>query len=415
MQAGEKIDGDVAVFGGSVSIPAEAEIDGDLVVFGGSVEVNGTVTGDIGAFGGSVNLGRTAVVGGNIGLVGGEASKAEGATIGGEVRNLNRFGLGRGGDFDLNVPTPPLPATPPMPGTSPVQPEAPARQGNEGREYNWEWPEHEWESPGYSWGGRVFGFFSHVVGNIAFLLAVLAVSWLVAAFMPEQMKVVGDTITTSGPVSFVVGLSTTAVVTIVGFLLALTICLAFVPLLAGLVLGIALLLGWISAGQLIGERLLAATGRPYSNFVASTLLGVAVLTVIAKMPIISQIPCLGFIVGLVGGLIGLIVGLTGLGAVILTRFGTQPYVPGSGSYRRTPPGPGPASPAASDDWAIHEASALERAEAELRAKIKEALSEAGIETGEPAPITPAPDEPKPEDSPAPDRPDEGDDQPKPAV
>lgn len=386
LESGDRIDGDVVVFGGNVEMAEDSQINGDLAVFGGLAEINGTVNGDIGMVGGNIELGGSAVVNGNIGLVGGESHLEEGAVVNGQVQSLNRFGLGSRGNFNLDVPTPPIAPTPPARPEMPEIPDMPATPPL---------PRFHYES-GPSWTGQVFNFAGHVVGNITFLLALVAVSWLVAAFMPEQMRMVGETMTGSAPMSFVVGLLTIAVALVAGILLMITVCLAFIPILGWLALGIALLFGWIAAGQIIGERLLIASGRPYPNFVGSTVLGVAVLTLVTKMPIVSLIPCLGFILGFVGGLLGLIVGLTGLGAVILTRFGTQPYIPGSGSGpRRSTPGPGPVGGEAVD---IPEASALERAEAELRAKIKEALAEADFPTGEPEP-------------PAPDQPEEGPDQP----
>lgn len=383
LESGQRINGDVVVFGGNVEMAPGSEINGDLAVFGGQAEIDGTVNGDIGMVGGNIELGSSAVVNGNIGLVGGESEVAEGALVRGQISSLNRFGLGS--RSNMNVPTP---AMPPVP-DRPERPTIPAIPPS---------PQIHFDS-GPGWSGRVFNFFGHVVGNITFLLALVAVSWLVAAFMPEQMRIVGDTMTGSAPMSFVVGLLTTAVSLIAGLLLLITICLAFIPILGWLVLGIALLFGWIVAGQIIGERLLVASGRPYPNFVASTVLGVAILTLVTKMPIVSLIPCLGFILGFIGGLLGLIIGLTGLGAVILTRFGTQPYIPGSGSGPgRRGPDPEPTSGQAAD---ISEISALERAEAELRAKIKEALAEADIQTGEPEPPAPSPEPDQPDD---PDRP-----------
>lgn len=393
LESGDRIDGDVVVFGGNVEMAEDSQINGDLAVFGGLAEINGTVNGDIGMVGGNIELGNSAVINGNIGLVGGESDLEEGAVVSGQIQSLNRFGLDNQGNFNLDVPTPPIaptaPSQPEMP-EMPKMPEIPEIRATP------PFPRFHYDS-GPSWTGQVFNFAGHVVGNITFLLALVAVSWLVAAFMPDQMRMVGDTMTGSAPMSFVVGLLTVVVALVAGILLMITVCLAFVPILGWLALGIALLFGWIAVGQIIGERLLVASGRPYPNFVGSTVLGVAILTLVAKMPIVSLIPCLGFILGFVGGLLGLIIGLTGLGAVILSRFGTQPYVPGSGSGSRRPtPGPGPVGGEAVD---IPEASALERAEAELRAKIKEALAEADFPTGEPEP--PAPDQPA-ED---PDRPD----------
>ena len=191
-------------------------------------------------------------------------------------------------------------------------------------------------------------------------------------------------------------------------MLLITICLAFIPPLAFILLGIATLFGWIVAGQVIGERLLMTTGRPYPNFVGSTLLGVTALTLVATMPIIEMIPCLGFILGLLGGLLGIIVAMTGLGAVILTRFGTQPYQP-SRPYSFSggaSPAPTPAPATGADRPWSESLSALERSEAELRAKIDAALAEAEAAAAKEAPAVDEPtvEEPAVEDQPSEENP-----------
>ncbi|NJN99395.1 MAG: hypothetical protein HC875_37515 [Anaerolineales bacterium] len=320
MKAEEEIDGDVVVFGGNVTMPASSQIDGDLVVFGGNATVDGTVTGDIGMIGGNIKLGKTAVVEGDIGLLGGEADVAEGATVEGEVHSLNRFGFGEGEGFTI----------PPIPTAAPDAPAAPAPPVA---------PRFEHDSDFSDFGHGIFRFIKNVVEDIAVLLSLAVIGWLVAAFMPEQMKTVGDTLTRSAPFSFGVGLLTWFIAGAVGTILLITICLAFIPILGFILLAIATLFGWIVAGQVIGERLLLASGRPYPNHVVSTLVGVTALTTVAIMPIIGEIPCIGGLLSFLGGLLGIVVALTGLGAVILTRFGTQPYPPDGYSFagRLRPP------------------------------------------------------------------------------
>jgi hypothetical protein len=370
LKAEEKINGDVLVFGGNVTIPKSSEINGDLVVFGGNADIDGTVTGDIGMLGGNVILGTTAVVKGDIGLLGGDADVAEGATVEGQVQSLNRIIFGEGEGFTV----PPIPPASPVPPIPPVPPVSPLPTIA---------PDHV-SSDLLGGASSVLGFFKSLVEDLAILVALAVMAWLVSAFMPEQMKVVGDTLTQSAPLSFSLGLLTWVIAVVIGGVLAITICLAFIPLLGFILLAIATLFGWIVAGQIIGERLLIASGRPYPNLVSSTVIGVTALTIVATMPIIGEVPCIGFVFGLVGGLVGLIVALTGLGAVILTRFGTQPYPPQAYAYAGgVSPAPKP-TPAPADIL-----SSLERSEAELRARIDAALAEADAA----APEAPAGEEP----------------------
>lgn len=376
LKAEEKINGDVLVFGGNVNVPASSEIKGDLVIFGGNATIDGKVAGNIGLIGGNVNLSKTAMVKGDIGLVGGEANVAEGATVEGQVQTLNRLIFDEDEGFTI----------PPFPHPSPVPPVAPAPPAPPVAPLPTISPDHI--SSGFASGAsRVFDFVKNLIKDIAVLVALAVIAWLVAAFMPEQMKVVGDTLTQSAPVSFSLGLLTWVIALVVGGVLAITICLAFIPLLGFILLAIATLFGWIVAGQIIGERLLIASGRPYPNLVTSTVVGVTALTLVATMPVIGEVPCIGFILGLIGTLLALIVSMTGLGAVILTRFGTQPYPTQGYAYAGgVPPAPKPAptrNRAPGDLLA-----SLERSEAELRARIDAALAEADA-----AKETPAGEEP----------------------
>lgn len=376
LQPEEEIKGDVVVFGGNVTISAGSELDGDLVVFGGNAKIDGTVTGNVGMLGGKATLGETAVIEGDIGLVGGEVERAKGAVVEGRIEGLSTSGeevdevYEEGEKEGITSPIPPTPPASPVP------------------------PVHIVNSGSFNWLERVFDFFGYVAGTIAFFIALAAVSWLVATFMPEQMKVTGDTLAESAVASFGVGLLTTLLVVVIGFVLLITICLAFIPPLAFILLGIATLFGWIVAGQLIGERLLIASGRPYPNLLASTLVGVMVLTFVTKMPVIELIPCLGWMLNALGVLLGIIVAHAGLGAVILTRFGTRPYSSTSSTFGYSP-SPAP-KPAIEEDLPRpkRRSSPLDRSEAELRAKIKAALAEAdAVESTRPE-ETPAEEEPE---------------------
>jgi cytoskeletal protein CcmA (bactofilin family) len=365
----ETIEGDVVVFGGDVTMPPSSTIEGDMVVFGGNANIDGQIKGDVVMLGGNINLGETAVIEGDIGLTGGNITAAEGARIEGKVTNL-------GGIFNrddgFTAPIPPIPPVPEIPAI-PSRPEP--------NFFNW-------------WAREVFDFFQNVGRTIGLLVALAVISWVVATFMPQQMKMVGDTVADATLISFGVGLLT-ALIVAASFLLVLTICLAFIPALASLLLAITVLFGWIVIGQMIGERLLMASGQPFPNFIFSTVVGVTVLTIVARMPIISWIPCIGFIFGFLGWLLGMIVALTGSGAVILTRFGTRPYYASSYAPSGNPSSPA-ARPGTGRSWAEEDFADLDIAsasEAELKAKIQAALAEADKTDDDGEEETPAQAEP----------------------
>jgi hypothetical protein len=412
VESEQTLNRDLVVFGGNVTIEESSRVEGDVVVFGGNVQIDGLVDGDIGLIGGNITLSETAVIEGDIGLVGGSPHIEDGAEIRGDIQSLTNFGYDydhrRGDDDDDddegNPMVSPVPPVAPDAPVAPERPEAPERPRPPRDYYRSDGPSF------FGWIGQIVG---DIVGTIFSLIILGIITWLVTAFLPEQMANVRDVVLKSTASSFGVGLITllAAIVAVpLAFLLVVTICLALAPIAAYLVLGAAALFGWIVIGQIIGERLLAAADRPNTSFVFSSIVGVAVLTVVAKMPVISAIPCIGFLFGLIGSVVGIVAGLTGLGAVLLTRFGTRPY-PAPASYYT-----GPSRPSSSPfgggprvrwtdepDVSEEEVSA---SEAELNARIKAALAEADRTPPEAEPpAAPEPDEtPEPEDEPDQDQP-----------
>ena len=368
--ANETINGDVYVAGGNLDMAETATINGDLYVFGGNANIDGTITGDITVFGGNADLTDTAVVSGNINVFGGNLSRDEKASIGGQVEQDKHFSFDEDDD----------------------EGDGPPHFG----------PPSSYD--GSSFFGRVAGFFIDTTWNVMLLIGLALIGWVVAAFLPEQMQVVGETVSQTKLLSFGMGLLTAIlalVLIIPAALMFVTICLAIVPIAGYTLLVGAMLLGWIVMGQLIGERLLTSVERPLPSLVLSTMVGVVVLTIISNMPIIGLIPIIGTIFGFIGWLFGVAVVLTGLGAVVLTRFGTRPYAPAGSSFgtgpAAYPPYSPPSPPAARTDF-----SRESQAEAELKARIKAALAEADqTPEPEPEPVAPEADEPaEPADTPS---------------
>lgn len=364
LESDSELDGNLAVFGGSFTAQKGAEINGDVIVFGGNVDIDGEINGDIAAIGGNVNLSETAVVDGDIGLIGGQVNQAEGATVTGDVQGLTKFQNKFGSSDDDDDNTPSFDGLPPIPPVAPVAPDI-----------------DHFDNGGYG----VFGWIGRALGDIFWTLALLVVlgviTWLVAAFMPEQMYNVRETLTTSAPLSFGLGLLTSIVAVVlipIAILLVITICLAIVPIVGYIALGIATLFGWIVIGHILGERLLSAGGRPQPGLIMSSIVGVSVLTLLTNLPVIGLIACIGFI----GKAIGSLIAMAGLGAVLLTRFGTRPYPVQAGSPPPRSDGPSgtPYYPGARTRWTDPEPDVSEEdkpaSEDELKAKIREALSQA---------------------------------------
>jgi hypothetical protein len=287
LESGETLQGDLAVFGGDVTLAQSSLLTGDVLVLGGSVTVAGSVDGDIAIFGGDAQLDSTCEVDGDIVALGGSVRRQEGAVVRGTISE--------GFSFDF-IPRPRVPAGVPSLGI----PSMPGPQSA------WRW----W----WSGGNPAWNWFVRGVRSLAttLLLAVLAI--IVVALWPKPTERLADTVWSSPGATVGMGLLTLLVVPGLAVLLAILLITAcLVPLLA-VAAGAAFLFGWIGLGLLIGRRLLLALKARSVSSLWQAGLGVALIT------LAGSVPCLGWLAWLIGGAFG-------LGAVVLTRFGTRTYAP----------------------------------------------------------------------------------------
>lgn len=94
-------DDDMVLTGGN-GVVEEGESVEDVVVYGGNLKVLGHVNGDVAVFGGSVHLGPNAVIEGDITTFGGSLTRDDGAVIEGEHLTVNGANVGKllaGGPF----------------------------------------------------------------------------------------------------------------------------------------------------------------------------------------------------------------------------------------------------------------------------------------------------------------------------
>lgn len=289
LEASEVVDGDLVIFGGNLTTGAGSRIQGDAVVFGGNVVVAGQVNGDVAAIGGNVHLAATARVQGDAAALGGRVQRETGAQLLGQRVETGRLDLTRW-----------------LPGAGGVRlPFASTRAA----------------------GFDVVAGFLRLFRAALFSLIVAVIGLLVVLFLPEHARVIGNTITGAPPASFGVGLLTMIVGVALIAVLIVTICLAPLGLLLALPLALATLLGWAVTGYVLGQRLMpllkpGATPVPH----ITALVGVLVLTGVQQgLTVLGDLPCLGFFFWLLGAAIWLVGTSLGLGAVVLSRFGTQPY------------------------------------------------------------------------------------------
>jgi cytoskeletal protein CcmA (bactofilin family) len=271
---GDEVQGDLTVMGGNVELQEGGRVNGDAVVIGGSAVIDGEVDGHLVVLGGTVELRSHALIRNNLFTFGASVSRDPGATVQGET--IEGF---RGRAFKL-------PAIRTWPTVQP-----------------WQWD----QEPFLNLVGRFLRFVLNLVA-----LVVLGV--VLVLFLPKQTAVVAQAVTEAGWTSFAVGLLTFVVLLVLVPLLVI-ICIG-IPVAVLLVLAAvaAGLFGWIAIGILVGHRLMAALHTAQPQPVLEIIVGVTALTILA------QVPCLGWLLGAIAGAVG-------LGAVVLTRFGTMHYAP----------------------------------------------------------------------------------------
>jgi len=269
LSSGETYVGDILVIAGTATLEEGSILEGTLALIGGEATIAGFVDGDVIAMGGAVGLDSTAEITGDLAAVGALRRHAgaivhgtviEGAEDSDALSKLSELAEER----QLDVASPPTAMA--------------------------------------------------TVMNLARLLitfiAVVGVSILVTVLLPENTHSIGQVMTQSALLSLAVGVVTlllTAVVLPLLVIICIGIPIALFLLLALVVVSI---LGWATAGRLVGCRVLGWVGSEEGRPAVVTLLGVGLLTAL------SMVPCLGWALA--------VLALSwGIGAVILSRLGTR--------------------------------------------------------------------------------------------
>ncbi len=287
LASGELLDENLTILGGNVVIEQDATVDGDILLLGGTLRMDGIVEGDISAAGGVLELGETAQVKGDISTAGASLRQAEGAQINGKIITETGETVSNLRSRGLNLPA----------------------------------------------------LVNQVLTPLAFLVRVLvmaALAVLAVMFLPQPVERVAQTLVSQPVLSGGMGILTIIVFPLAFILTVVSILFIPLGLLGLLTLGILYLYGLIAVGYEVGRRIAAMF---HWDWAAPVIAGVGTLAISLVLGGLGQIPCLGW-------LISFLVWHWGLGAVILTRFGTQPYVEGGFPARQShlpvPPLPPPA-------------------------------------------------------------------------
>ena len=277
LKADETLNGDLVVFGGNATIESEATVNGDVVVFGGNLDSSGTINGDLAAIGGFVNLEETARVNGSLTVLGSSLDQAPGSRVQGDVVTGESFPFEFGFPSGLSLLEGDLP-------TFPI-----------------------WRAPllSVSW----FFFQLAIWTGLAVILML---------FLEDQTVRINKAAFKQPGISLLVGLGVVVIAPIVFLAFLITILLSPLSLIGIIILIGAWVLGWVSLGLEVGRRLSEALQQSWA---APITAGVGIfITLLMFNGFREIVPCFGLFPKFVAG-------IWMMGAVALTRFGTQEYLP----------------------------------------------------------------------------------------
>jgi cytoskeletal protein CcmA (bactofilin family) len=274
LKSGETLNGDLVVFGGSVITEKDSTVKGALVVFGGSLLIDGEVTGDVVLIGGAVKLGDNAHVRGSLVTIGGTIDRAKNARVDGDT---------------INNPQPPVTI---QPGTQPQIPSV---------------------APEIS---RAFDPFWQAAKLLGQALALALLAALIILFLPEHTARIGQAASMQPIIAGSFGLLTVILFPLTLVIMIVTLILIPVAALAVIVLTVAVLFGWVALGTEVGVRLVRMLNQSWPLPI-SAMLGTFLMTIVVDG--IGFVPCVGWVAPF-------LVALVGLGAVLMTRFGTRIYL-----------------------------------------------------------------------------------------
>lgn len=244
--------------GGDVTVGKDQKVT-SVTAIGGQVTINGLVENNVIAVGKSIVLTNYAVVRGDVVCVGGVIVKGNGAQVFGDIMEINSANISNAFSSALRG-----------------------------------------ELEGWS---LIFNIISLCFFGVIFIIALL-----VAIFMPRPLMAVADEIKTSKGKSFFWGLL--AALLMVPFFMLLVVSIIGITLIpiAFTVFLLAFIIGYIAAGNLIGNFIITRVfRRKKKSLIGETILGLIVLWLIAWIPYI--------------GLTVKILALTfGMGGVLLALF-----------------------------------------------------------------------------------------------
>lgn len=267
---GERIQGQLVVLSGEVRVAEGARVDGSVYVVAGQVQIGGEIGGDVAIIGGDLILQPGALIEGDLSLGGGDAQVSPQATVRGET-------LG-GADVTVSLDT--------------LFPQPDARD--------------------------------RLLRLLPQALLTAALAYVVARFLGRPLHNARRAAVQHPIVSGAMGLLVSIVGPSLLVLMAFTVILIPVTVLAVLLTGAVVLYAWIALGAALGHWLRRRFERQWSTPLA-TAIGAFVFMAVTDLLVF---------IPFVGGWIGILATVVGVGAIFLTRLGLRPFEP---SYDFAPP------------------------------------------------------------------------------
>lgn len=262
LESGDTLENDLTVIGGNVSLEEGSTVEGDVAVMGGTAIIDGTVNGEVTVLGGYVYLDDHAVIEGSVNSLGGTIERSSQAVI----------------------------------------------EGNDGIQTNRRPRITTMRTPNMQIS------FDPITGPLMAIfqaLALAALAVLANLTIPTYMERTGR-----AAVSQPYGTGGVGCLTIL-VLVVMTITIILIPfsLVGFVVASIAALFGWLALGLVLGRYIAVWLKQSWTDPVSA---GVGTMSLSLLASLLNVIPCIGWFFYVAAGLVA-------LGAVVLTRFGTQEY------------------------------------------------------------------------------------------
>ncbi len=245
--------------GGDITIEEGKRVN-HVIAIGGQVTLYGAADGNVVSIGDSVVLASSSIVGGNVISCGGVIARGNGSEVYGSLTEINTS------NFSEIVAT----------------------------VLNSDWK-------GWSW---LFAIFS-----IILYLGLLVLSILLVLLIPKPIRIISDAAERRPYRSGFWGLIGLILVVPLAFLLTISVIgVVLVPLEISIAIAGGLI-GFVAVARLVGHRIFVVLKKPDQTYLRETIWGVTFLWFVGWIPY-------------VGWMLKVLVLVLGLGAVLVTRFGT---------------------------------------------------------------------------------------------